>query len=180
MQSIELNLIKMISDHYFIKTDRIIQKIEFRGKNFFDKFERVNEPLTYQIQKEHFEHKKIIAHDLISKDNIVENIVFDYNGFMPERFWHRAQLMLREMGFVNFTAYHSKTSGHLHLYVHKGHTILSEAYQLANKLSASLAQKLPQEWRMFPNMDMPREFQILTLPYELYQKERGASWSKYM
>ena len=35
MQSIELNLIKMISDHYFIKTDRIIQKIEFRGKNFF-------------------------------------------------------------------------------------------------------------------------------------------------
>jgi hypothetical protein len=33
---------------------------------------------------------------------------------------------------------------------------------------------------MFPNIDMPKEFNILTLPYKLYQKERGASWSKYM
>ena len=125
MQSIDLTLIKMISDHYFVKTDKVVQKIEFCGKNFFDKFERVNEQLTYQVQKDHFDGKKIVAHDLISKDNIVENIVFDYNGFMPERFWHRAQLMLREMGFVNFTAYQTQTSGHLHLYVHKVHTTLS-------------------------------------------------------
>ena len=68
----------------------------------------------------------------------------------------------------------------MHLYVHKGHTALVEAYQIANKLSALLAQKIPQEWRMFPSMDMPREFNILVLPYELYQKERGASWAKHM
>ncbi|MFW5614630.1 MAG: DUF1882 domain-containing protein, partial [Campylobacter hyointestinalis] len=147
---------------------------------FYDKFERINEPLSYGVQKDHEEGKIIAAHSLISKDNKVENIVFDYNGRTPERFWHKAQLLLREEGFINFTAYQSKTPGHLHLYVHKGHNTLSEGYQIANKLSIMLAQKLPKEWRMFPTLDMPIEFNILALPYELYQKERGASWSKHM
>ncbi|MFC2491508.1 MAG: DUF1882 domain-containing protein [Campylobacter curvus] len=125
--------------------------------------------------------KKItVAHSLILPGDKVENIVFDYNGRTPERFWHRAQLLLREEGYINFTAYESKTSGHLHLYIHKGHTTLNEAYQLANMLSMKLSQRLAKEWRMFPTMDMPKEFNILTLPYKLYQKERGASWSKYM
>lgn len=180
MQSVELTLIKIIGDHFYENTGKL-RKVEFNGKNFFDRYERIDSQLTMSIQKEHFEGKRVIAHDLINdKEKIVENIVFDYNGYDPDRFWHRSQLMLREMGFVNFTAYRTKTNGHLHLYVHKGHTVLSEAYQLANKLSMTLSQKMPCSWRMFPNVDMPREFQILNLPYDLFQKERGASWSKFM
>jgi hypothetical protein len=129
---------------------------------------------------DHSDRKIIVAHDLINSRNKVENIVFDYNGRNPERFWHRAQLLLRDEGYINFTAYKSKTEGHLHLYVHKGHTDLQEAYQLANLLSMKLSQRLPREWKMFPNADLPRDFNILALPYEIYQKERGASWSKHM
>jgi hypothetical protein len=33
---------------------------------------------------------------------------------------------------------------------------------------------------MFPNADMPEEYNILTLPIDVYSKERGASWSKHM
>ena len=180
MQSIDTSLIKIITTHYYIKRDTIVNKIEYKGKIFFDKFEKINEPLTYSVMKEHEEVKAIIAHSLINASDKVENIVFDYNGRTPDRFWHRAQLLLREEGFINFTAYETKTPGHLHLYVHKGHTTLNEACTLANMLSAKLSQKLAKEWRMFPNQDMPKEFNILTLPYNLYQKERGASWSKYM
>jgi hypothetical protein len=88
--------------------------------------------------------------------------------------------MLREEGFLNFTAYETKTPGHLHLYIHKGHTTLNEAVQLANKLSAKPAMKLPKEWKMFPSMDVPREFNILNLPKKVYQKERGTSWAKHL
>ncbi|MDY3133612.1 MAG: DUF1882 domain-containing protein [Campylobacter lanienae] len=180
MQRIDLSLIKMITDHYYIKRDLTVKKIEYKGRYYFDKFERVDEPLSLSIQREHEEKKIIVAHSLVNRLNKVENIVFDYNGRMPERFWHRAQLMLREEGFINFTAYESKTPGHLHLYIHKGHTTFMEGCQIANKLSVMLSQKLPQEWRMFPTMDMPLEYNILALPYSLYQKERGASWSKHM
>jgi hypothetical protein len=180
MFNVDITLIKMVTDHYFIKRDTIVNKVNHKGRLFFDKYERVNKTLTRQVMNDHSDRKINVAHDLINARNKVENIVFDYNGRNPERFWHRAQLLLRDEGYINFTAYKSKTEGHLHLYVHKGHTDLQEAYQLANLLSMKLSQRLPREWKMFPNADLPRDFNILALPYEIYQKERGASWSKHM
>lgn len=176
----DLTLIKIISDHYYIRRNKIMNKYQVGTKQFYDKFERIDEPLTQALIKEHLEGKIEIAHDLITKDNKVENIVFDYNGFNAERFWHKAQLMLREEGFINFTAYTSKKKNHLHLYVHKGHTTFTEGCSLAAKLSMTLSRKTPIEWKMFPSMDIPREFNILTLPYDVYQKERGTSWAKHM
>lgn len=180
MQQIDTALIKMITDHYWIKRDTIVNKIELKGRTFFNKYERVNEHLTTALIRQHEAGEITIAHSLINKRDQVENIVFDYNGRNTERFWHRVQLMLREEGFINFTGYETKTPGHLHVYVHKGHTTLQEGEQIAKMLSMKLAQKMPREWRMFPSSDMPREFNILALPYNLYQKERGASWSKHM
>ena len=171
----------MITDHYYVRNNSLNDRIVFKGKTFFNKFERVNKMMTLSVMNDHADKKIEVAHSLIRPGNKVENIVFDYNGLDPQRFYHRAQLMLREEGFINFTAYNSKTSGHLHLYVHKGHTTLQEGYQIAKLLSAKLAQKMPvKQWRMFPDPDIPLEFNILSLPYSVYAKERGASWSKHL
>jgi len=180
MYNVDVSLIKIVNSHYWIKRDKIMNKINHKGRMFFDKYERIDQPLSRSIMNEHDERKIIVAHSLINDRDKVENIVFDYNGRNTEKFWHRAQLMLREEGFLNFTAYESKTPGHLHLYVHKGHTTVQEGYQIAKMLSMKLAQKLPREWKMFPNPDIPKEFNILNLPYKVYEKERGASWAKHM
>ena len=180
MYNIDVSLIKMITDHYWIKRDNIVQKIDFGGRVFFDKFERIDQPLNNSIIKDHLDGKITVAHSLINRFDKVENIVFDYNGRNTERFWHRAQLLLREEGFINFTAFETKTPGHLHVYIHKGHTTLQEANQLGKMISMKLAAKQPKQWRMFPSLDLPMEYNILNLPYEVYAKERGASWSKHM
>ena len=183
MYNVDISMIKVDKTHYYRWTGKIQNKISYKGRTFFDKYERIDKSLTLQVMNKHSDNDEVIAHDLIRKDirgEYVENIVFDYNGRDTERFWHRAQLMLREEGFLNFTAYKSKTNGPLHLYVHKGHTDLNEAYQLAKLLSQKLSQKLPKQWKMFPSNDIPREFNILNLPYEVYQKERGSSWARHM
>jgi hypothetical protein len=181
MYNVDVKLIKMLTDHYWIKKPGSSEKVVFKGKTYFNKYERVNSMMTSSIMSEHGSGKIEIAHSLIRPNDKVENIVFDYNGRDTEKFYHRAQLMLREEGFINFTAYNTKTPGHLHLYVHKGHTTLQEGYQIAKLLSAKLAQKMPtRQWRMFPNSDLPREFNILALPQSVYAKERGASWSKHL
>lgn len=179
MQSSDLSLIKLNTTHYFIKT-QTSNRIEYKDRLYFDKFQRVDEPLSYSVIQDHWSGKITVAHSLINSRDRVENIVIDYNGRTPERFWHRAQLILRNEGFINFTAYETKTPNHLHLYIHKGHTTLNEACQIGNKISTLLSQKILKEWRVFPTLDLPREFNILTLPYEVYQKERGAGWSKHM
>lgn len=180
MYDIDTSLIKIDTSHYWLKRDNIVQKIVHNGRTFFDKFERVDGKLTNQIMQEHLSGNITVAHSLINRFEKVENIVIDYNGINTERFWHRAQLLLREEGYINFTAYESKTPGHLHLYIHKGHTTLQEGYQIAKLLSMKLSQRMPREWKIFPSSDVPKEFNILTLPYKVYQKERGAAWSKHM
>ncbi|WP_331775660.1 DUF1882 domain-containing protein [Sulfurospirillum sp. 1612] len=180
MYDIDTALIKMDTSHYWVKQDHIVQKISYGGRTFFDKFERHDSRLTRQIMQEHLNGELTVAHSLIHTLDYVENIVIDYNGTNTERFWHRAQLLLREEGYINFTAYESKTPGHLHLYIHKGHTALQEGYQIASLLSMKLAQKMPREWKIFPNNSIPKEFNILTLPYKVYQKERGSAWSKHL
>lgn len=180
MYNIDTSLIKMATDHYWIKRDKIVEKRTHGGRMFFDKYEKINATLTNSIMNQHLKGEITVAHSLINKFDKVENIVIDYNGRNTERFWHRTQLLLREEGFINFTAYESKTSGHLHVYIHKGHTTLQEAYQIGKMLSAKLAQRLPREWKVFPDPDIPKEFNIIALPYKLYNKERGASWSKHM
>ncbi len=180
MTAMDLSLIKMITSHYWIKRDEVVDKITFKGRTFFNKYEKINAPLTQSVINQHLKGEITVAHSLINSQEKVENIVIDYNGRDPQRFYHKAQLLLREEGFINFTAYNTKTDGHLHLYIHKGHTTLSEAISLGKMLSLKLAAKQPLQWKMFPSADLPLEYNILTLPYEVYAKERGASWSKHM
>ncbi len=179
VNTMDLSLIKMISTHYWLKQPGLGEKIKYNGRIFYNKFEKVQSPLTKSLILKHQQGEITIAHSLIDDKEIVENIVFDYNGYNADRFWHKTQLLLREEGFINFTAYTTKTKGHLHLYIHKGHTALQEGFQLAKMLSLKLSQKMPVEWKMFPSPDIPREFNILALPFEVFNKERG-SWAKHM
>ena len=180
MYNVDVSLIKIITSHYWIKRDKIVQKINYKGRLFFDKYERIDKPLNRSVMNDYDNGKIIVAHSLVNNRDKVENIVFDYNGRNTEKFWHRLQLLLRDEGYLNFTAYESKTPGHLHVYVHKGHTTFSEGCQLAKTLSAKLATKVPKEWKMFPNADIPKEFNILNLPKKVYAKERGSSWARHM
>ena len=180
MTAMDLKLIKIVSDHYWIKSDAVVDKISYKGRTFYNKYEKVSKTLNQQVINQHLKGEITIAHSLINSRDKVENIVIDYNGRDPQRFYHRAQLLLREEGYINFTAFETKTPGHLHLYIHKGHTTLQEAYQLGKTISAKLAAKMPKQWRMFPTQDLPLEYNILNIPQEVYAKERGASWSKHM
>ncbi len=180
MTAMDLKLIKMLGDHYWEKKSTVVDKLTFKGRTFYNKFEKIDAPLNQSIINKHIKGEITVAHSIVNKYKKVENIVIDYNGRDPERFYHKAQLLLREEGYINFTAYKTKTQGHLHVYIHKGHTTLKEAIQLGKMISMKLSAKQPKQWRMFPNDDMPNEYNILTLPYEVYSKERGASWSKHM
>ncbi|MCQ2633664.1 DUF1882 domain-containing protein [Helicobacter pylori] len=180
MTEMELKLIKIDTSHYFEKKPGLGERVDYAGRCYYNKFQRVNAMLTSSLIQKHLKREIEIAHNLILRNDKVENIVFDYNGRNPEHFYHKAQLLLREEGFMNFTAYNTKTPGHLHLYVHKGHTELGEGERLVKTLSMKLAQGLPKEWKVFPSNEWPKEFNILALPYEVFAKERGSSWAKHL
>lgn len=175
----DLRLIKIDTSHYYRFDNSLMNKVDYNHKIFFDKFRRVDAMLSAEVIKRHLNNEIIVAHSLI-KDKKVENIVIDYNGTDDAGFYHKAQLLLRKEGFLNWTAYKSKTRGHLHIYIHKGHTDLLEAYFLSKTLSTKLEKLAPKQWRVLPSSDIPPSFNILVLPYEVYAKERGSYWSKHL
>ena len=149
MTEMDLKLIKINSSHYYKKIDGLGEKVVHNGKTLWNKFERVESELSSIVIQQHLRREMIVAHSLVDRFNICENIVFDYNGRNTDRFYHKAQLLLRENGFINFTAYNSKTPGHLHLYVHKGHTDLQEGKILAKNLKYWLKDILKNQEKIF-------------------------------
>lgn len=179
MTEFDLSLIKLHTSHYYVRNDSLTKCIKYNGKVFIDKFEKVNSVLNSSIIKKHLSNQIVVAHSIIN-DGKLENIIIDYNGINTNMFYHKTQLLLRSEGYLNFTAYRSKTNGHLHIYIHKGHTHMSEARNLARTIEFKLAKLMPKQWRVFPSDEIPPEFNIMTLPYDIYAKERGSSWSKHM
>ena len=104
MTEMDLKLIKMDTSHYYQKQTGIGQKVVHSGRILYDKFQRVDSMLSSTIIRKHWNKELIIAHSLVLKDKKVEDIVFDYNGRNTDRFYQRAQFLLREEGFINFTA----------------------------------------------------------------------------
>lgn len=47
----DMSLIKIIGDHYYIRRDKIVNKITHRGRLFFDKFERVDAPFKFKCHE---------------------------------------------------------------------------------------------------------------------------------
>lgn len=179
MTEADLQLIKMNTSHYYVRDDSLSNKIMHNGKIYFDRFKRVSSVLNSSIIRKHLMNEIVVAHSLINNDKL-ENIVIDYNGTYTDVFYHKVQLLLRSEGFLNFTAYRSKTKSHLHIYVHKGHTHLSEARILARAINVKLSKLMPKQWRIYPCDEIPLNFNIMVLPYSVYAKERGAAWSKHM
>jgi hypothetical protein len=167
----EFNALALNRDHYWLKKDAIVDTITFEGRTFFNKYEKVNRPLSDERINDHLAGKITIAHSLIFADDSVRNIVCDYNGKEPQRFYHWAKSVLKSLGFENFTAFETKTAGHLHLYIHCGRISLQEATQLGTMISQKLAEKIPKQWRFFPNDRLPRQYNILNIPYALYAQE---------
>ena len=57
VSDMDLKLIKMITSHYWLKSSGIGQKIHHNGRIFYDKFKKVDEPITRNLLQSHF--KKI-------------------------------------------------------------------------------------------------------------------------
>jgi hypothetical protein len=167
----ELNALALNREHYWLKHDAIVDSITFEGRTFFNKYEKVDLPLSDNLIERHLAGEITVAHSLIYPDGTVRNLVCDYNGKEPQHFYHWAKSVLKTLGFDKFTAYETKTPGHLHLYIHCGKISLQEAMQLGTMISQNLAEKIPKQWRFFPSDRLPMQYNILNIPYALFAKE---------
>ena len=91
LDSLHLNL-----SHYYVKRRLIVEKITYRHRTFYAKFERINEALTETVFSQHLDRQYIIAASILDRGK-TNNLILEYRGAEPSRFYHTSKHLLHTL-----------------------------------------------------------------------------------
>jgi L-rhamnose mutarotase len=152
-------------DYYYIKRSTIVEKISFNNRTFYAKFERIDEPLTPLILKQHFHREYTIAVPLVKNDT-TNYLVIEYKGEEYQRFFHLVKHLFKTLNIENYHIYEGKDAERLQVFIEVNQLTLEDADTKLQKLSDALKEKMTKKWKCLPSASLPEEYNIVTLPYK--------------
>lgn len=163
-----INNLLIDSSFYYIKRDYVVEKIEFRNRTFYAKFEKIGDQLNVKIIQDHLDKKITIASTLI-KDGYTNNLVLIYNGDDGAKFYHTVKQLFLAIKIEKYYIFKGENEKHIQVFIPVHKMDLDEATKKLQVISKSLELKLPLEWQTLPNINLPIDYNIFTLPYEIYK-----------
>ena len=153
--------------YYYVKRRSIVEKISFDHRTFYAKFERIDEPLTDTVIKQHLDRQYTIAVPLI-KEGKSNYLVIEYRGSQPLRFYHMSRHLMHTFQIESCFYFQGKKENYIQLFIPVEALALDEADEMVGKISDALETKMPKEWKCFPDKTLPESYNIVTLPYAVY------------
>ena len=153
------------TDHYYIKRSTIVEQIQFNNRTFYAKFERIDEPLTPLLLKQHQDRQYTIAVPLL-KNNLTDYLVIEYKGDEYQRFYHLVKHLFKTLDISDYTIYQGKDVERLQVFVEVEKLTLEEADRQLQKLSNALKEKITKKWKCLPSLQLPEAYNIVTLPHK--------------
>ncbi len=155
---------------YYIKRSSIVGKIEFDGRVFYPKFERIDEPLTPTVISQHLSREYTIAAPLFDADGLTRLLLLEYKGEEPQRFYFLMRHLLESLGIANYRFFHGKSSDKiLAAIIPETPLDLTDADRTIRDISDKLATRLGRSWKHLPDATLPDDYQIVTLPYAPFE-----------
>lgn len=155
----------LFDEQYYIKRKTIVEQIQFDNRTFYAKFERINEPLTPLLLKQHQNRQYSIAAPLL-KNNRTNYLVIEYKGEEHKRFHHLIRHLFKTMHISNYTIYQGKDTERLQVFIAVKQLTLEEADAQLQILSHALKEKMTKKWKCLPSITLPEDYNIVTLPYK--------------
>ncbi len=157
--------LELESSHYYIKRNAIVEKISFNNRTFYAKFERINEPLTPLLLKQHLQREYTIALPLL-QDNHTNYLVIEYKGHEYQRFYHLIKHLFKTLKIEDYSIYQGKDTERLQVFIQVDRLTLEEADNQLQTFSDALKEKMTKKWKCLPSSILPTEYNIVTLPYK--------------
>lgn len=156
---------RIVRSHYWQKMPEIVESISIGNRTLFSKYKRIDAPLTDALIRKHRARYIILAHSLVSTDNLVPHILIEYNGKNPKFFLHHTRKILHTINLDDTIAFHAEEEGHLQLYIYVNNLPLQKAIEQGKIIDKELTLKLNKEWSVLPSTDGPAQYAIAQLPY---------------
>ena len=155
----------LIDNHYYIKRNSIVEQIHFNNRTFYAKFERIDEPLTPLLLQQHLQREYTIAAPLL-ENGYTDYLVIEYKGEEHQRFFHLVKYLFKTLDINTYHVYQGKDEERIQVFIKVEHLSLEEADTRLRELSQMLKTKLTKKWKCLPDISLPEDYNIVTLPYE--------------
>ena len=156
--------LELLDSHYYIKRPSIVEKITFNNRTFYAKFEHIKEPLTPLLINQHLSKEYTIAVPLL-KDNKTNYLILEYKGEEYKRFVHLVQHLFSTLNIDDYHIYQGKNEERIQVFIAVEGLSLEEADKRLALYSDALKEKMTKKWKMLPSVNLPEDYNIVTLPY---------------
>ena len=165
----DIKKLGFITDHYYIKRNYVVDKIHFGNRTFYAKFEKINEPINDTLLKQHLKKESTVALSLLDENNRTTLLLIEYKGDDPIKFYHTLKQLFNSINIKNYKVFEGKSDRHIQIFIKTDPLSLEDADAKLQAISELLRIKLPSDWRTLPNKNLPKAYNIATLPYKNYQ-----------
>ena len=151
-------------DHYYIKRSSIVEKISFNNRTFYAKFERIDETPSPLLLTQHLDRQYTIALPLL-KEGHTNYLVIEYKGDEYQRFYHLVKHLFKTLEVDDYYIYQGKDKERLQVFIAVDRLDLEDAQRQLDMYSDALKSKMVKKWKTLPSLNLPEEYNIVTLPY---------------
>jgi hypothetical protein len=163
---ITIDELEFHSEYFYRLTDSIVEKIVFNNRTFYSKYEKIYTPLTAELLTEHQKNRLTLAVPLVEHD-MVNYLVIEYHQEDWKSFYSLIKHLFKTLNIEKHYTYKHPEKDLLQIFIPKPHTPLELAYKEIERIKYTLELKSKKSYRIFPNKNSPKNYNIITLPLKI-------------
>ena len=159
----ELLDLEFDSEYFYIQKKSIVEKVIFNNRTFYSKFEKYKVPISSDLLKQHQNNEISLAIPLV-EEAFVNYIVIEYQQEDWRLFYSLLKHLLKSLEIEHFQAYINTNKELFQLFIPRGNIELIKAYKEVESIKHLLELKCKKSYKIYPNKNLPKSFNIITLP----------------
>lgn len=160
---IQINDLEFNSEYFYVKTNTIVEKVTFNNRTFYSKFQKYKMPISSDFFEGYQNNGITLALPLVEKD-FVNYIVIEYQQDDWNLFYSLLRHLLKSLKIENFQAYTNNRKELFQLFIPRNNIELTLAYKEVQSIKNLLELKSKKSYKIYPNPNLPKNFNIITLP----------------
>jgi len=162
---IQIDNLEFNSDYFYIQTDSIVEKISFNNRTLYSKYRKNYTPLNPTLLKQHQDNELTLALPLI-ENNCVNYLVIEYFQEDWRSFYALIKNLFKTLNIEEYSVYQNSEKTLLQIFILTPNTALEVAYKSVEEIKHHLKLKSKNSYKLYPNKNLPKNYNIITFPYQ--------------
>ncbi len=163
---IQIDNLEFNSDYFYIQSATIVEKITFNNRTFYSKYKKFNMPISAELIEQYKINKLSLALPLIENDS-VNYLVIEYYQEDWQSFYSLIKHLFKTLNIHDYSAYKHPHKELLQIFIFYKNIPLNKAYEEVEKIKQTLELKSKKSYRIFPNKNSPKNYNIITFPLNI-------------